>query len=365
MHARALHLTTARAQRWPAGGLPVSVPSAPTRHVRQAWAPAAQPHPRLPSKLSLRAGNPRLNQTLLCRADKNGAPSGVDGVDPAKEQEFKKALERGGVDRGTAQKILDIWREAGVEDPDKLRQLLVKRSLLSLSTAALQLLLDGGAAAAAFALGNEWVADNTFGGATFAASGLVFLLAGYFAAGAFFDLFTVGAIALSSLQFQSNSGTFLAAMKDIAGTQSGLDVVDKAAQAVNMVKVMNALTKIQSALKDEAKAGQASTLQELTAYLVLSNAESKYGFTPEKYALTSAQASSIAVEYAKWDTNDDGKLELSEFEKMAAALDMNLAPEEAKVAFEVIDTDKSKYIEFVEFVEWWVNKVKPAPATTT
>ena len=52
----------------------------------------------------------------------------------------------------------------------------------------------------------------------------------------FFDLFTLGAVTVSSLQFQTNSAAFLAAVREIAGQDTGLNVLDKASQAANTLK---------------------------------------------------------------------------------------------------------------------------------
>ena len=52
-----------------------------------------------------------------------------------------------------------------------------------------------------------------------------------------FDLFTLGAVTVSSLQFQTNSAAFLSAVREIAGQDTGLNVLDKASQAANTLKV--------------------------------------------------------------------------------------------------------------------------------
>ena len=65
--------------------------------------------------------------------------------------------------------------------------------------------------------------------------------------------------------------------------------------------------------------GQRSTLQNLTAFLTLSKAEEK-GFDPSKYELTEEQAGQLASVFAKYDTNDDMVLELSEIQRLLYAL---------------------------------------------
>lgn len=67
-----------------------------------------------------------------------------------------------------------------------------------------------------------------------------------------FDLFTLGALIAASLQFQTDSAAFMAAVREIAGSSgggTGLNVVDKAAQARSTFKVLQALSNISNLLK--------------------------------------------------------------------------------------------------------------------
>lgn len=59
-----------------------------------------------------------------------------------------------------------------------------------------------------------------------------------------------------------------------------------------------------------------STVENLAAYLTLSRAEDKYGFSPGKYNLTEEEAMDIAVVFARYDENDDGVLQMSEFSNL-------------------------------------------------
>jgi len=57
-----------------------------------------------------------------------------------------------------------------------------------------------------------------------------------------------------------------------------------------------------------------------------------------------------------FDFNDDdknGKIELDEFVQMLAGLEAQVSDEEARVGFEIIDTDGDGAIDFVEFLRWW------------
>ena len=76
--------------------------------------------------------------------------------------------------------------------------------------------------------------------------------------GVIFDLFTLGALIAASVQFQTDSGAFMSAVKEIAGTSggnTGLNVVDKAAQARSTLKVLGALSSISKLLQVRAALG--------------------------------------------------------------------------------------------------------------
>ena len=49
-----------------------------------------------------------------------------------------------GLDKQTAQKVLQAWEASGASSPDELRKLLVKRSVLSAGTVLVQTVLDAG-----------------------------------------------------------------------------------------------------------------------------------------------------------------------------------------------------------------------------
>jgi hypothetical protein len=54
------------------------------------------------------------------------------------------------------------------------------------------------------------------------------------------------------------------------------------------------------------------TLASLSAYLTLQRAKELYGFDPAKYGLTEAQAANVAGVFARFDSNDDGRIDLYE-----------------------------------------------------
>ena len=67
-----------------------------------------------------------------------------------------------------------------------------------------------------------------------------------------FDLFTLGVLGTSAFQYSTNSGAFLKAVQDVAGSgreAGGLRLAEKAATAVNTAKVAGALNTITQMLK--------------------------------------------------------------------------------------------------------------------
>jgi Ca2+-binding EF-hand superfamily protein len=50
--------------------------------------------------------------------------------------------------------------------------------------------------------------------------------------------------------------------------------------------------------------------------LTLQRAEEVYGFVPDQYGLTEAQAADIAGVFSQFDVNEDGQLEQSELRQL-------------------------------------------------
>eukprot|EP00873_Tetraselmis_striata_P021382 jgi/Tetstr1/441646/TSEL_029871.t1 len=142
------------------------------------------------------------------------------------------------------------------------------------------------------------------------------------------------------------------------GKTKQLDVVAKAREAINMVKVVQSLNQVSDILKETGHDSK-STLDSLGSYLTLSRAE-RDGFNPSKFGLSEAEAADIAVKFSKFDLNDDGVLELSEMEKLFSEAEVDLSPEEQQAALKVLDKRSSGTVEFDEFVEWYCNKI-PEP----
>ena len=110
--------------------------------------------------------------------------------------------------------------------------------------------------------------------------------------------------------------------------------------------------------------------------MTLSYAENNFGFEPSKYGLTEEEAKDIAVVFSRYDQNEDGVLQTSElgnlvyvplldlaiwyWECVRRELGTELDSDELEAAMKLLDTDSSGVIEFEEFVDWWVNKVRNA-----
>ena len=55
-----------------------------------------------------------------------------------------------GIDKGTAQRILTIWKQSGADSPEALRRLFLRRSFSRSQQIGLQLLIDAASGAGAF-----------------------------------------------------------------------------------------------------------------------------------------------------------------------------------------------------------------------
>ena len=145
-----------------------------------------------------------------------------------------------------------------------------------------------------------------------------------------------------------------------AGPKSGINAYDKAARAVDSVKVLLALNSISGVLKvgasplpfpqacapsqekrvlawldlvlkpkhrwhvclqkrqEGAGGEEMDTLKSLTSFLTLSKAEDA-GFDATKYGLSQDEAGSIATIFSRYDSNDDMILDQSEVNRLLCA----------------------------------------------
>ena len=254
---------------------------------------------------------------------------------------MEQSLRKLGVDKPTARKLLSVWQAAGVSSPETLRKLFLRRSASKSRQVAVQLLIDLTAAAGSF-----WAAQSLTTAElgplwTLPAKSVCFFLACYLSISAAFDAFSLGAVLFAGVRYSSNADAFLLAVQDLAGSPSALGLVDRAKQAVNIVKVLQALDAILALLKvrarccmraSSARCGLRSTthipaqdsaasptfFEDLSAYLTLERAQRLYGFDVERFASVEEAAEAAGV-FARYDENNDGLISLDEFRRWAGA----------------------------------------------
>ncbi|WIA13244.1 hypothetical protein OEZ85_006834 [Tetradesmus obliquus] len=261
-------------------------------------------------------------------------------------------LAKTGMTPAKAKDTLRIWAELGAKDPEQLKQLLVKRSMAPLTALAAQSVLDFVACGGGFYIGRI-SSQADFPGA------ILISLVGYFFAcyyflQAAFQITALTSLSMAARRYSTDAAVLLEAVRQLAGPASGLSVVDSATLVVNTLKVIQTLEKIGEQLQD-ITAG-ASSLANLSAYLTLQRAEEMYGFQPDKYGLSEAQAADIAGVFSRYDTNEDGRLEQSELRQLCSQLGSDISEAEAKEAVRILDSGSTGYIQFGDFVDWYMGR---------
>lgn len=275
-------------------------------------------------------------------------------VPPEKLRAAVEKLKKDGIDEKVARKVLQSWRRQEVKDASAFSKKTRGDGISRVGLGAVQVFTD---VLAAFCCS---VTAETFGNTTSFGAGTISigfqLLFFYFAAGAFLDLFRLGAIIGTAAGLGANSKTLYAAIETLAGDNTGLALVDKAQAAVSSTKIVLALNSVRRVLKEEMDdaAFTDGTLQQLSAYFVLTNAEKdgkwKVSDVP---GLTQSEAMKAAGVFAKYDANEDYKLEIIEFKKIVDDADFTLTEEEVKAGMEMMDKNANGVIEFDEFAAWW------------
>jgi len=292
-----------------------------------------------------------------------------DGGKGKKTEEYVEGLKKAGVDAAVASKILARWSDAtggsgqggADEDPSTLRRLFLKQSLTPLLAVSAQVLID--TLSAYFAFSSAALIDLSGPpglGRSFAV-GAATLLSGYFAAGALIDVVTLGALLYALVKLGACPEALLAAVKSIAagsgtaGAATGLQIADKAAAAINAVKVAAALDAIAGMVAGSGAPGAAGggTLRSLTAFLTLQRAEKKEGFDPAALGLTESQALAYALAFGGLDRNEDGYVSPAELGEVTRSLGLELSGEEAGAALAAMDADGDGRVTFGEFAAWF------------
>ncbi|KAI8469257.1 MAG: hypothetical protein J3K34DRAFT_470080 [Monoraphidium minutum] len=282
-------------------------------------------------------------------------------------EEFVDAMNKGGVKKEVARDVLKKWEEAGVggDDPKALRRLFLQQSAYPIAGTLLQTLID---AAAAYSIFNSAL---FFGiGPEFFGKGFLVIalnvLSGYFAVGVLFDVATLIAILVTTAKMGTSVDSFYAALKAIAAEgppATGISVVDKAAAAVNAIKVAQALDAIAKMLDAAGGTKVADTLSNLSALLLLSKSEKRDGFDPAALSMSEAEAADLALKFTQFDLNTDDRLDASEVRLMAGKLGIELSAAEAGAAIQAMDRNSDGLIEFSEWAQWYAVRKGKVPAS--
>jgi len=72
--------------------------------------------------------------------------------------------------------------------------------------------------------------------------------------------------------------------------------------------------------------------------------------------LTDDEISEIRETFSHFDTDDNGSIDLSEFDQLLRALDAQLTDEQTEAGLKSLDANKNGRIDFDEFVAWWSDR---------
>lgn len=142
--------------------------------------------------------------------------------------------------------VLQAWDDQGI-DSSALRRRLLGVGVSVVGLAAFQLFTDILAAYCSTTTATVFENSTFFGAGILA---IVFqTLYYYFAIGAAFDTFRLGAVIGGAASLGARSETLYSAIEQLAGEQSGLGIVDKAQAAVSTTKVVLALNSVRRVVK--------------------------------------------------------------------------------------------------------------------
>jgi hypothetical protein len=147
----------------------------------------------------------------------------------------------------TGFQVLQAWMNQDVKDATGLKQRLRQTGISLVGVAAIQLGFDILAAYCSSATATGFAfSDASYAPAlSFFFQGLFF----YFAFGVIFDLLRLGFVIGGAASLGADANTLYNAVEQLAGESTGLDIVDKAQQAVSTSKVVLALNSVRRVLK--------------------------------------------------------------------------------------------------------------------
>ena len=77
----------------------------------------------------------------------------------------------------------------------------------------------------------------------------------------------------------------------------------------------------------------------------------------DHYPLTQDQVDEISEIFSHFDTNQNKRIETSEFRNLLVALGGEVSDAEVEAGVEALDTNRNGTIEFGEFLVWWSNQL--------
>ncbi|MCB9759712.1 MAG: EF-hand domain-containing protein [Alphaproteobacteria bacterium] len=69
--------------------------------------------------------------------------------------------------------------------------------------------------------------------------------------------------------------------------------------------------------------------------------------------LSDEELADLRETFDYYDRNKNGSIDIRELDGLMESLDVELTPDQLKVALMSLDADGSGVIEFEEFVDWW------------
>eukprot|EP00889_Picochlorum_renovo_P003450 jgi/Picre1/30480/NNA_005844.t1 len=156
-----------------------------------------------------------------------------------------------------------------------------------------------------------------------------------------FDLIAVG---IATRKYSGQSAVLLEAVRNLADEDTGFEFVDKARRAVVTVEVLKALDEILDDLKKYVEKG-------------IGDKEWVF-FEDDGEGLDGQVIGEVAAEFALADKDDDGFIDVSEFQALGRKTVPTMSMEEAEAALSLLDSNKDGVVDFKEFLSWFANQKK-------
>lgn len=324
-----------------------------------AWVPNIQHIGTISKrKISLMDWMPACRQRLgfgphVCCSSSNG------NEEPGLPDDVEKRVS--GLTKSQARALLKAWKEAGANDPQALKRMVKQRGSNRSVLALRQLAVDLGSAVVAWYSGAALAESKVSVPAEF----LLYTLAIYLTINATIDIFDLIAVGIATRKYSGQSAVLLEAVRNLADEETGFEFVDKARRAVVTVEVLKALDDILEDLKRYVEKGigesrdEADFFRDLGAYLVLANAaKNGFSFEDDGEGLDGRVIGEVAAEFALADKDDDGFIDVLEFQALGRKTVPAMSMEEAEAALSLLDSSKDGVVDFKEFLSWFANQKK-------